>query len=297
MEFKEKTVEAATELGLKEMGLTADQAIVTVIDQGGFLKKARVNIEKKPSRADEALAFVRKLADLMAVPCEMEMTEQEAEVLINIKGEHTGPLIGYRGDVLDSVQYLASLILNEEGKGYRRLTLDCENYRAKREEILKNLARKLADKAVRTGRKVRLEPMNPAERRIIHSALQPNEEVDTVSEGAEPNRYIVIVPKGYVAPPEGEREDRRDRRDRGRRDGRDRRDRGDRGDRNGRDRRDRRDRGRGERGDRRDRGDRPPRPKKREPFSLGFGAYLGNTRTYLNDLPEEEKKDDRPDQD
>ena len=104
-----------------------------------------------------------------------------------------GILIGRRGETLDALQYLTSLKVNRGQEGYTRVTLDTENYRAKREEALARLANRMANRAIKTGRKVSLEPMNPYERRILHSALQSNDQVDTHSEGEEPNRHVVIT--------------------------------------------------------------------------------------------------------
>lgn len=108
-------------------------------------------------------------------------------------GDTLGILIGRRGETLDALQYLTSLRINKGQDHYTRVTLDTENYRAKREDTLIRLANRMANRAVKTGRKVSLEPMNPYERRVIHSALQPNELVDTHSEGEEPKRHIVIT--------------------------------------------------------------------------------------------------------
>ena len=119
-------------------------------------------------------------------------TDDEGNVKINIHGDTLGILIGRRGETLDALQYLTSLNVNHGQDDYTRVTLDTENYRAKREEALKRLANRMANRAVKTGRKVVMEPMNPYERRILHSALQQNDAVTTHSEGDEPNRHVVI---------------------------------------------------------------------------------------------------------
>lgn len=288
-EYKASSVDEAIRIGLEEMGLTREQAVVEVLEQGGFLKKAKVSIEKKPSAADAVVKFVKDIAEFLEAECTFEATETADRVTVLISGDEAGKLIGYRGDVLDAIQYIASVVLNKEHKEYKRVTIDCENYREKREESLKKLAERLAEKAVRTARKVRLEPMNPAERRVIHSALQGNAEVETVSVGNEPNRYLTIIPKNM----------KRDRRDRDRRGPRDRRPRegapegetaerreGE-GYRPGARREGRRDDRRGDRRDDRRGGSRAPAPKK---SFLGFGSYLGNTRTSLEREILEEKK-------
>ena len=123
----------------------------------------------------------------------MEIMETPEQLRVKMAGENMSMLIGRRGETLDALQYLTSLYVNRGQEGYTRVTLDTENYRAKREEALTRLANRMANRAVKTGRKVVLEPMNPYERRILHSALQKNENVSTHSEGEEPNRHVVIT--------------------------------------------------------------------------------------------------------
>ena len=146
------------------------------------------------SPAGRAKAFLQELTRLMGVEVEIAMgTDAEGNVYAKMTGDTLGILIGRRGETLDALQYLTSLRVNRGQENYTRVTLDTENYRAKREDTLIRLANRMANRAVRTGRKVALEPMNPYERRIIHSALQVNEGVDTHSEGEEPNRHVVIT--------------------------------------------------------------------------------------------------------
>jgi spoIIIJ-associated protein len=148
------------------------------------------------SPAGEAKAFLGELTRLMGVDVTIDMgTDAEGNVYGFIEGDTLGILIGRRGETLDAVQYLTCLKVNRGRENYTRVTLDTENYRAKREDTLIRLANRMANRAVRTGRKVSLEPMNPYERRIIHFALQQNENVTTHSEGDEPNRHVVITPK------------------------------------------------------------------------------------------------------
>jgi spoIIIJ-associated protein len=121
------------------------------------------------------------------------MKEEDGSIKINLDGPNVGILIGHRGETLDALQYLVSLIINKDhNEDYKRVILDTENYRLKREETLKRLASRLAYKVKSTGKYVKLEPMNPYERRIIHSALQNNEDITTYSEGEEPFRRVVI---------------------------------------------------------------------------------------------------------
>ena len=146
------------------------------------------------SGAGIAKAFLSDLTRLMGVDVTIEMgTDPEGNVYGRMTGDTLGILIGRRGETLDAVQYLTSLKVNRGREGYTRVTLDTENYRARREDTLIRLANRMANRAVRTGRKVSLEPMNPYERRIIHFALQQNEAVSTHSEGEEPNRHVVIT--------------------------------------------------------------------------------------------------------
>ena len=146
------------------------------------------------SAPGRALAFLRELTHLMGVEVSIEVgTDAEGNVFANMTGDTLGILIGCRGETLDALQYLTSLKVNRGQEGYTRVTLDTENYRAKREEALTRLANRMANRAIKTGRKVSLEPMNPYERRILHSALQANDQVDTHSEGEEPNRHVVIT--------------------------------------------------------------------------------------------------------
>ena len=148
------------------------------------------------SAAGIAKSFLAELTKLMGVDVTINMgTDPEGNVYGYINGDTLGILIGRRGETLDALQYLTSLKVNRGKDTYTRVTLDTENYRAKREDTLIRLANRMANRALRTGRKVSLEPMNPYERRIIHFALQQNEGVTTHSEGDEPNRHVVITHK------------------------------------------------------------------------------------------------------
>lgn len=131
----------------------------------------------------------------LAVDVEVKMNEEEKEMDVNLTGEEMGLLIGKRGQTLDSLQYLVSLVVNKESEDYLRVKLDTENYRERRKETLETLAKNIAYKVKRTRRPVSLEPMNPYERRIIHSALQNDKYVFTKSEGEEPFRHVVIALK------------------------------------------------------------------------------------------------------
>ena len=150
----------------------------------------------RATAAGRAQEFLQDLTRLMNVNVSVAVsTDEEGNVRVNMEGDTLGILIGRRGETLDALQYLTSLQVNKGQEGYTRVTLDTEGYRAKREEALVRLANRMANRAQKTGRKVSLEPMNPYERRILHSALQDHPAVTTHSEGEEPNRHVVITLK------------------------------------------------------------------------------------------------------
>ncbi|NLD82611.1 MAG: protein jag [Clostridiales bacterium] len=149
----------------------------------------------RATAAGKAQEFLQDLTKLMGVNVSVAVaTDEEGNVRVNMEGDTLGILIGRRGETLDALQYLTSLQVNKGQNTYTRVTLDTEGYRAKREEALKRLANRMANRAQKTGR-VSLEPMNPYERRILHSALQDHPAVTTHSEGEEPNRHVVITLK------------------------------------------------------------------------------------------------------
>lgn len=146
--------------------------------------------------AGKAQAFLQDVTKMMGVNVSVNAkTDEDGNVRVDMQGDTLGVLIGRRGETLDALQYLTSLQVNKGQSDYTRVTLDTENYRAKREEALVRLANRMANRAQKTGRKVSMEPMNPYERRILHSALQDNPAVETHSEGEEPNRHVVITLK------------------------------------------------------------------------------------------------------
>ena len=303
MEFSGKTVEEAKEKGLNELGLKEEDAEITVVADavkglfGKVKKEAIVDVKRKERKAEgkaaaakaktekaekpekagksekaekpkaavtkgtEAAAeFLGKLLGIMEIDATVSIADDNK---ISLAAEDISSVIGYRGEVLDAMQVLAGAVANFGNKEYKKVVVDCENYRDRREETLIALAKKLENKATETRRKVILEPMSPFERRIIHTALAESETVKTESEGKEPSRYVVIIPndldefsKPYNA---GNRHGRngKDGRSGGRRNDR----------RGGRDFK-----GRG-RGNSRGNGF---SEEKRKP-SLSFGTYLGNS--------------------
>lgn len=255
-EFLGKTVEEAIELGLKTLGIEKDCAEITVLEEPvkGFLglggKKAKVEINVKKTDGERAVSFITGLFDLMDVNAKCSLDQEGEKIIIDVITDNSSSIIGYRGEVLDALQSLAGAVANKGRDDYRRVVVDCEGYREKREETLKSLAEKLAAKAVRTGRKVTLEPMNPYERRILHSALSDSTEVKTQSEGKEPNRFVAIIPNNLKPFDKDRKYDDR---------------RGGKGGYNKGGRRDDR------------RGSRESAPRQPRPKTSGFGTFLGNS--------------------
>lgn len=194
IEKEAKTVENAIELALEEMQLEKDQVEIEVIRKEGLFKSAFVRVKSKAEKHDKALKFVSELIKKMNLEVSAELAEREGETLVSITGKDNGIAIGYRGEVLDAIQYLTILATNKGSDEYKKIIVDAENYREKRKVTLRNLALRLADKATRSGRSVEVEPMNPYERKIFHTALADLPNIMTESEGEDPNRYVVITP-------------------------------------------------------------------------------------------------------
>ncbi|ARC83318.1 putative RNA-binding protein [Clostridium argentinense CDC 2741] len=200
IEMTGKTTDDAIKNALQELKLTEDKVTVDILEEGskGFLniigvKPARVRVTIKRDRVYEAKNFLREVLESMNMKAEIRVKEENDEIKINLIGPNMGILIGYRGETLDSLQYLVSLVVNKDhDEEYKRVILDTENYRYNRQETLKRLAGKMASKVKLSGKTLKLEPMNPYERRVIHSALQNDPNVKTYSEGEEPKRRVVI---------------------------------------------------------------------------------------------------------
>ena len=171
---------------------------------------AQVRITEKEtiSDAQRAVNFLKGLFEVLALNAEPTIAEEGEKIVIALNADSTKGIIGRRGEIIDSIQTLAGAVANTGRRDYKRVVVDCGNYREEREETLKRVAQKLAAKAVKSGKRMRLEPMNPYERRIIHSALAENDEVTTKSEGSEPSRYVVIMPKNRKPYHKNERGDR-----------------------------------------------------------------------------------------
>ncbi len=245
-EFTGKTVEEAVEKGLKELGITAEQADIRVLEEGKkkLFKSVSARVEiavkaeefgaacececgcqesacecgetcdceaaaEQPSVSvsdsgatdgERTVVFLNGLFELLDIDAQTELVAEGEKVEINVTAEHSTSVIGKHGAMLDAIQTLAGAVANTGREDYKRVVVDCENYRRNREDTLNKLSENLSQKAIRLGKKIQLEPMNPYERRIMHAAISEIEGVSTISEGKEPNRYIVIVPNNLEDP-------------------------------------------------------------------------------------------------
>ena len=231
-------MDEAIENGLKTLGLTREQVDVRVLEEGkkklfGSIKArvemAALQTEEQAASAEQTtsqtdgertVVFLEGLFKLLNITACTELVSEGDKVEINVTAANSNAVIGKHGGMLDAIQTLAGAVANTGRDDYKRVVVDCENYRENRENTLNKLANNLAQKAQNLQRKIMLEPMNPYERRIIHSALSSVEGVKTESEGKEPNRYIVIIPDNLedetlpAIPARNDRGERRDRRDR-----------------------------------------------------------------------------------
>lgn len=206
MEFIEvsaKTVDDAITEALVKLGTTSDKIEYEVIEKGsaGFIgigrKDAVIKVRKKYTVEDDTKEFLSKVFAAMDLEVEIMIDKPEDSNVISVelKGNDMGVLIGKRGQTLDSLQYLTNLAVNKNAESFVKVKIDTEDYRKRRRETLENLARNIAYKVKRTKRPVTLEPMNPFERRVIHSTLQNDKFVTTHSEGEEPYRHVVVTLK------------------------------------------------------------------------------------------------------
>lgn len=206
MEFIEvtaKTVDDAITESLVKLGTTSDKIEYEVIEKGsnGFLgigsKMAKIKVRKKSDVEDYVTDFLKDVFRAMDMEVEIMVSKSEdgKNIDVELKGNEMGVLIGKRGQTLDSLQYLTNLAVGKQVNEYVKVKLDTEDYRKRRKETLENLAKNIAYKVKRTKRPVSLEPMNPFERRVIHSALQNDKYVSTHSEGEEPYRHVVVTLK------------------------------------------------------------------------------------------------------
>lgn len=200
IEVEGKTVEEALNKALIELGTDKNMVNVEILSHGSKglfnvigVKPARIKVSNKYDYIEEARIFIANILNCMEIEAKIDFKEENDILRINLSGEKMGVIIGYRGETLDSIQYLVSLVVNKVHElPHKKVILDTENYRNKREETLKGVAIKTANKVNKTKKVFKLEPMNPYERRIIHSALQGNTFVNTYSEGDEPFRRVVV---------------------------------------------------------------------------------------------------------
>ena len=201
IEKSAKSVDEAVRLALVELGLRKDEVKVEVLEEGSKglfgigAKNAVVKVTKRVNLESRASDFLQEVFTNMGLSVELDIKTEGKIMSINLIGDNMGIIIGKRGDTLDALEHLVNLCVNKGDGEYTKVILDTENYRARREQTLTNLAKNLASSVARNGRKITLEPMHSNERRIIHATLQNYMDVDTFSVGEEPNRKVVIAPK------------------------------------------------------------------------------------------------------
>lgn len=204
MEFAEKygrTIEEAAQLAAADLNLTLEDVEIEVLEEPskGFLgigaKSAKVRVTPKMTPEKVAIGFVKNVTLKMGLELNIVSRESDGIIYIDIEGKDAGTIIGKRGQTLDSLQYLVNLVVNKNTEKYIKVIVNAENYREKRESTLEQLAIRLAGKVSKTRRSVRLEPMNPYERKVIHTTLQDDNRVNTKSEGEEPYRRVIIEAK------------------------------------------------------------------------------------------------------
>jgi len=204
IESKGNTIEEAIENALQLLGCDRDDVSVEVIEQpkSGFLgfgkQKAVVKVEYTTTPTDRAKSFAEGLLYRFGTPCNIKVSEDAGKRVINMElsGDNMNLVIGRRGETIDAIQYLTTIVANREEDEHWRVVIDAENYRSRREDSLENLAKKMAEKAIKYKKPVALESMPANERRVVHATLQEFPGVSTHSTGSEPNRKVVIVPEG-----------------------------------------------------------------------------------------------------
>ncbi|MCL6447981.1 MAG: protein jag [Armatimonadetes bacterium] len=197
-----RTVEEAVASALADLGISQESAVIEVLEEPskglfGILgsRPARVRVSVRETPSYRARQLLEKIFEAMSLAVNLEIKEKDNDLLINLSGNGLGILIGRRGETLNALQYLVNLCVNKNQLQKTKVILDVEGYRQRREQTLERLALRLAEKAKQRGRNIVLEPMNPQERRIIHTALQGRDDIYTYSEGEEPFRKIVISPR------------------------------------------------------------------------------------------------------
>ncbi|WP_246944314.1 RNA-binding cell elongation regulator Jag/EloR [Bacillus pinisoli] len=196
------SVDEALQTALAQLQAKRDEVDIEVVDEGkkGFLglfgaRLSVVKVKVKVNPIKEAKQFIENVIRKMGIQVEVVTSEKDREVTFQLTGKDIALLIGKRGQTLNSLQYLAQLVFNRHTNQFTTIIIDAENYRSRRKETLEVLAGRLADKAIKTGKEVSLEPMPSFERKIIHATLIKNKKVKTFSTGEEPYRHLVITPK------------------------------------------------------------------------------------------------------
>ncbi len=201
VEFSEKygrTIEEAASLAAADLGLTLEEVEIEVLEEPskGFLglgaKSAKVKVVPKQTALKTAMDFMKQVTEKMGLSLNMSGRQEDNIIYIDVEGADAGTVIGKRGQTLDAIQYLTNLAVNKNSDKYMKVVVNAENYRQKRETTLEQLAIRLAGKVYKTKKSVRLEPMNPYERKVIHTTLQDDGRVNTKSEGEEPYRRVII---------------------------------------------------------------------------------------------------------
>ncbi|HEY8345469.1 MAG TPA: RNA-binding cell elongation regulator Jag/EloR [Bacillota bacterium] len=203
VEIVARTKEEALELALKELQTEEDQVDVEILEESsskGLLglinvNKVRIRVTMKEDPSQKGARLLREILVNMGISAQVEVFKRDDHIILNITGEDLGRIIGRRGQTLNSLQYLLNLAVNKGRAEKERIIVDVAGYRKKKEESLKRLALRSADRVKRYGKKEILYPMSPYERRIIHLALQNNNEIITYSEGEEPHRRVIISPQ------------------------------------------------------------------------------------------------------
>ncbi|MCR4440572.1 MAG: RNA-binding cell elongation regulator Jag/EloR [Peptococcaceae bacterium] len=202
IEITARTVDEAVKVAAERLGVPIESIKIDVLEESskgfwGILggKQARIKASIKEDGLKKAKEYIMNVTKKIGAEANVSIEEAEDYVKITLSGENMGVLIGRRGETLDALQYLVNLVANRRVSEKKRIILDAEGYRKRREATLEKLAHKLADRVRRTGQQVVLEPMNPQERRIIHTTLQNDRYVKTMSEGEEPYRKVIILPR------------------------------------------------------------------------------------------------------
>lgn len=195
-----RTIDEAITIAIEELKVKREEVDIEIIDEGnkglfGLLgsKQAKVKVSIKKKENSKVKKFLSDIFKEMELEVDIIIHETDDEINIDLQGRNMGVIIGRRGETLDALQYLTGIVANKGNPAYKKVLLDTESYRKKREETLVKLANRIADRVINMKKSITLEPMNPYERRIIHSTLQDNKKIETYSVGDEPNRKVVIA--------------------------------------------------------------------------------------------------------